>query len=388
MSKRPDVVFMISFTYPVISLPFYVLFNHEIGNLNILMQTVSILSLVLLISRNRPKIEFGFFVPIYFSIFLLIGYGILKGISVTPVTIIFLGVKLLFLPFFLAMISRFPDELRTNLIRSLFIVQIANSIAAVLETILGVNSLMSLGLEYGTNLRNFDSFLRAPGLALTNYELGSFSAAILLLVYLISTQQFALNRKLSNRFCLFTGLASMTCLILSNFRSGMVFTSLAILLCEIISRRNLLGASVVLTLGSGVVLVALLSNFFLLNSNSSIERQSKWADLLSTYDWKFGSGIGFSGAATRSSFATSSNLIVTDNQFVTVLLQFGLFGLFSALFILIYFFMQGNFISKSIVIALAAMMFFVEVWDLTLFFSLVLFFMFDGIRVRRNLLPS
>jgi hypothetical protein len=168
----------------------------------------------------------------------------------------------------------------------------------------------------------------------------------------------------------------------------MIFTVLAVLLCEIISRRNYIGGSIVLALGSGAVLIAILSNFFLLNSNSSIERQSKWAELLTSYNWTTGSGIGFTGAATRSSFATSGSLIVTDNQFVTALLQFGLFGFFSVIFMLVYFFAQGNSVSKSIVIALAAMMFFVEVWDLTLFFSLVLYLMFDGIRARRNLFPS
>jgi hypothetical protein len=263
-----------------------------------------------------------------------------------------------------------------------------NSFAALAETILGVDKLQLLGLQYGTNLRNFDSHLRAPGLALTNYNLGAFSAAMLFMVYLVLTKQLWLGRNISRRLCILSAFASVTCLVLSNFRSGMVFAILAILMCEVISRGNFLRASQALILGIIALLLAVLSNFFLVNSNSSSERQTKWAELIQFYDWKIGSGLGFTGAASRSSFGSVSSLIVTDNQYVTMLLQFGLFGFVCSVLILTYCFIYGSAVSKSLVLALTAMMLFVEVWDLTLFFTIILFLIFDRISLKRNQFPS
>jgi hypothetical protein len=168
----------------------------------------------------------------------------------------------------------------------------------------------------------------------------------------------------------------------------MVFAILAMVMCEVISRRNFLGSSLVLILGTVALLLAVLSNFFLVNSNSSFERQAKWAELLELYDWKIGSGIGFTGAASRSSFSSVSSLIVTDNQFISMLLQFGLFGFVCLVLILLIFFVFGSSVSKSLVMALTAMMLFVEVWDSTLFFTIVLFIIFDKISSKKNQFPS
>jgi hypothetical protein len=386
--KDPGRVFIYCFIYPVVSLPFYVLFKHEIGLLNILVEVLSMVALVFLFAKARPRIKMDGLVPIFLILLFLVIYGFLLKSASIPMTVALLGMKLLVLPFFLALVSRFESELRARIVSGLFFVQIINALAAAAETILGVDRLQLLGLQYGTNLRNFDSHLRAPGLALTNYNLGAFSAAILFMVYLVLTKQFWLGRKVSYRLCIMSAFASVTCLVLSNFRSGMVFAILAIVMCEVLSRRNFLGSSLVLILGSVALLLAVLFNFFLINSNSSFERQAKWEELLELYDWKIGSGIGFTGAASRSSFSSVSSLIVTDNQFISMLLQFGLFGFVCLVLILLYFFVFGSAVSKSLVMALTAMMLFVEVWDLTSFFTIILFIIFDKISSKKNQFPS
>ena len=387
LAKNPARILIYSFVYPVVSLPIYVLFGYELGVLNISLEILSIVALVFLFAKDNSGTNINGYLTIFIMLSLLSVYGFLQSISSIPLTVAFLGIKMLFFPFILALVASFDGEFRSRLVSSLFYVQIINSIAVVAETTLGIDRLESLGLEYGTNLRNFDSYLRAPGLALTNYILGSFSASILFLAYLVLTHQFVLNKGISKRLCVLSGIGSIICLVLSNFRSGILFSVLAILLCEIISRRKFLGASLALSLGTVVFLLAILSEFFLLDSNSFGARQTKWADLLSSYDWKMGSGIGFTGAASRSSFAPVGSLVVTDNQFVSMLLQFGLFGLLCSVFILLYLFAKGSPVSKSLVIALAAMMLFVEAWDFTLFFSIVLYLIYDGIRVQRNQFP-
>lgn len=312
----------------------------------------------------------------------MILYGLLVGFHSVPFIVSLLGIKILITPFLLSSVSRIDDGFKQSFFSTLFIIQIINGMAAILENLVGLEKLQVLGLEYGTNVRNFDHFLRVPGLARTNYELGSYSAIVLVIVYLTLTNQMDLESKISKKFCVSTGIASFVCLMLSNFRSGIIFSILTIALCELLSRKNVLGFSLITVCISTTILLAISVNFFLLDSNSSLERFAKWSELLSSYDWRVGSGIGFTGGATRSSFASGTELIVTDNQFVSMLLQYGLFGLMSTFLLLFFFFISGNFVTKSLVISLLTMMIFVEVWDLTLFFTLVLYLMYDGIFIK------
>jgi len=274
------------------------------------------------------------------------------------------------------------------LIVYLLYIQILNCFAAIVETAYGISRLQELGLQYGTNIRNFESFLRAPGLALTNYELGSFSSIVLVIVYLLMTKQLDLEIDISHNLLRLSGISAIICLALSNFRSGILFCFVAIILGEVLSRRKLIRASIAVLLSSILLLIAILVNFLLLNSNSFIERLDKWSQLLSNHDWIMGGGIGLSGAASLSSYAPIGSGIVTDNQYITILLQFGIVGFCLLIGIFVFLFYKGNTISKSLIIALMVKMFFAEVWDYTVFFSICLYLIFSGTNSKRKPVPS
>lgn len=382
--RNPGHVFIYCFLFPVVSLPIYIISKHEMGSINIAVEMISIIALLIILARNQKPADAMSLTPIVLALSLLVVYGFILSVAIVPLTITILGIKLLITPFFFATFARIKGREKVHFVRVLFIVQICNALTAILETIAGIDRLQKMGFEYGTNLRSFDSFLRAPGLALTNYELGSFSAAVLVLAYLILTNQLTIFKRFSKSFCVTSIISSLICLALSNFRSGMIFSATAILLIEVYARRRLIRSSLILILVSSVVLIAVLSNFFLLNSNSSLERQQKWQQLLQAYDWKIGSGIGFTGAVTRSSFAHQGSLIVTDNQFLTLLLQFGIVGLLIGLLLFAFLFASSNLISKCMIVAVFAMMMFVEVWDMTLFFSICLYIIYDGFSQRSS----
>ena len=386
LKKKPEIVLIFSVIYPVIRLPFFVLFDYEIGNLNISIEALGILSVLSLTLNDKFRFRLDLYFPILFLLFASSFLGLILAHASIPTTVIFLGLKLLLLPFLVATVARFDEAVKSKLIISLLYIQIINCLAAIVETVLGVSRLQNFGLQYGTNIRNFDSYLRVPGLALTNYELGSFSSIVLVTVYLLLTDQLDIKRKISRYLQFLSGISALLCLALSNFRSGMVFSIVAIIFGELLARRKIASSSLFIILSSSFVLIAVLGNFFLLNSNSFVERQDKWTQLLSNYDWVIGSGIGFSGAASLSSYAPIGSAIVTDNQFITLLLQFGLVGFCFLMAIFLYLFYKGNATSKSLIIALLVVMCFAEVWDLTVFFSICLYLIFSGIISKHKLI--
>ncbi len=378
VKKRPEMVFICCFVFPVINLPFYILLDYEMGLLNIAVEVLCLFSLLVITVRSTDKVPFKYFFPVFLILIFLISIGLVLGLLSRSVVVVLLGLKLLILPFFLALVARFQGRFIFRFVNTIMIVQIINALASVLETLAGVQKLQSLGFEYGTNLRNFDSVLRAPGLSLTNYILGSFSAAVLVLVYLLVTKEFRCESIFSKTYLIFSGLCSIICLALSNFRSGFVFAALSITLCELFLRRRIQNFIVLVLIAASSVLFAYLIEFFLLNNDSSVQRRVKWIELLSNHDWKLGSGLGYTGAASLSSFSSVESAVVTDNQYVTMLLQYGIIGLMLTLLILLYLFTVGSIVSKCLIASLSAMMMFVEVWDYTIFFSLVLFLIYTG----------
>jgi len=383
--KKPEIVLAFSVVFPVIRLPFFILFDYEIGNLNILIEVIGIFAVLSLTLSDKTKFRSNLYLPIFFLLFVSSLLGLILAYATIPTTVYLLGLKLLLLPFLVATAARFDGRVKSILIITFLYIQVINCLAAIVETIIGAGRLQDIGLQYGTNIRTFDSYLRAPGLALTNYDLGSFSSIILVTVYLLLTDQLTVNRKISRNLLFMSGISALLCLTLSNFRTGIVFSISAIIFIELFARRKFLSSSFYLILGSSFVFMAVLANFFLLSSDSFIERQEKVGQILANYDWVIGSGIGFSGAASLSSYAPIGTGIITDNQFITILLQFGLIGFCFLMNIFVYLFFKGDAISKSLIIALIIVMFFSEVWDLTAFFSICLYIIFNGMTSKHKL---
>lgn len=388
MKKKPETVFILTLIYPVMRLPFFIIFDYEIGFLNIVIEVLCVVSVLSLTLNSEKRFGSDLLFPVFTLLITSIFLGLFLGNDVIPITQALLGVKLLLLPFLIATVARFDEAVKSKLIVSLLYIQIVNCFVAIVETVYGISGLQELGFQYGTNIRNFESFLRAPGLALTNYELGSFSSVVLVIVYLLLTNQLVLGSTKSYKFYFLSGISALTCLALSNFRSGILFSFVAIMLVELFARRKLITVSLYVILSSISILTAIMANFFLLNSQSFVERQDKWSQLLSNYDWIIGSGIGFSGAASLSSYAAMGSAIVTDNQYISVLLQLGLVGFLFLMTIFIYLFFKGDGISKSLVLALMVEMVFAEMWDFTVFFSICLYLIFSGMISKRKLLLS
>lgn len=384
--KKPYWVYTISLIYPVVNLPLYIIFKRELGPLNSFNESLMIVSSIILLLNGNKLTKIKYTMPLYL-LAILSAWGFVIGQGNISATVRILGIKFLLIPFFLALVSQTDKDFVSKLIKTLFLVQILNCLVAIIETILGVEKLRRYGLEYGTNIRNFDAHLRAPGLALTNYQLGSYSAIVLVLAYLLYTQQVVTNKMVSRIVILLSGISSVICLLLSNYRSGIIFSLITIFFCEIISRQKFANVTVYLVLGFLSILISILYNFYLLNLNSIFERKMKWIDILLNNNWIVGSGIGFSGAASLSTYAGKEAAIVTDNQYITMLIQFGIVGIICLFIIIGYLFFKGNAISKSILVAFSSMMFSVEVLDLTQFSTLALFLIFKGLSMKEKAIP-
>lgn len=376
--KYSDVLFLLTFVFPIVSLPLYVILKFEMGYVNIALEAICVGAFIISRTKSTAPSLYKETYLIGIILLVLITYGFVIGKDHVSLITALLGVKLLCLPFWLSQVAKFSHEFQFNLIRILFVVQILNAIFAVLETMAGPQVLQGLGFQYGTNQRNFGTVLRVPGLTLTNYLLGSFSAILGVLGYLVASKKLFARDSQVHLLSFASFISSVICLFLSSFRSGIVFTFSCIVFIELLGKKSFSRVTNVVIYGVVTILLASAGNVYLLSTSSSAERQVIWGRLLGQNDWIHGSGIGFTGAASRSSFANSMENIVTDNQYITLLLQFGILGILACLIIFGYFFIRTDYIGKGVLLATLMMMGYVEVWDMTVMFTLNLYLIHLG----------
>lgn len=248
--------------------------------------------------------------------------GFLIGTQTLPLVQVLQGARILLLPVLAAIVGCFLkfEDMRL-VIRLLSIVVFSSFVASLVERALGVEVLVDSGLRYGTTVRTFGGELRAPGLALTNYDFGAFAGVFAAIAWL---WWIAAERSQPWRVWAFvSAIAGTLSLLTSSYRTGMVVLALAVLLSALLrSRRGvafrLVGLTIVAAATWAVAALGLLS------TDSLNARQSNWEDLLTAGVDLFGGGLGSAGAASGSSF--SAGRVSTDNYFLSLILQFGFGG--------------------------------------------------------------
>jgi hypothetical protein len=299
-----------------------------------------------------------------------------------------------FLGFFIGSRLR-PEDMKLvqlALVAALF----SNFVTALWQFLSGVDAFLAVGLGYGTSVRTIDGAVRAPGLMITNSELGLFAGV----VALYAIVQIILKRSQSNRFFILTSIfLSFGCLILSTSRSGSLIVLVGLvgaLLFTSNSKQSL--KSVV---GSNILFFTLLVGGFVMTgavSNSSwAERLERWRTLASGDLSIFGSGFGSVGAATFSEYSSRPPAF-TDNIYLSVLIQFGFLGL-TALIVFIWSNLRkgdsqmsepisyGYIQKKIFIFSLAITGALVEVIDYPLAMLCAAVFIGSGMNSQRNLEP-
>ncbi len=379
---KENSVFVFSLLWSSFSLPFFVISQSEIGLLSTLIEAMGLLAIIKVSFKVVVSKTELFFVSVLSILYLSIGLAMISKDQ--SLLVILLAAKLFLLPIVFGLYGFVHTNSQVKLFSFMFILQIGNLIVASVQTILGPSRLQSLGLDYGTNVRTFDSMLRAPGLTLTNYYLGSFSAVCFALAYI---QLFTLGKQVSYKymFLIKTSIfSSLICLLLSSFRSGILFVLIFVFLTEMFLKRSFTKLTIVIAIGFATIIVALSNSFFLVDSQSILERLQRWESLFQGKNLFYGQGLGSSGAVTLSSYASSDSKVVTDNPYLSALYQTGVVGLILIIVLLLYLFAITDKCGRVFLISLSSMMFFLEVWDFTLMMSVCFIVVFNGLRLRRS----
>lgn len=379
---KENSVFIFSLLWSSFSLPFFVISQSEIGLLSTLIEAMGLLAIIKVSFKVVVSKTELFFVSVLSILYLSIGLAMISKDQ--SLLVILLAAKLFLLPIVFGLYGFVHTNSQVKLFSFMFILQIGNLIVASVQTILGPSRLQSLGLDYGTNVRTFDSMLRAPGLTLTNYYLGSFSAVCFALAYI---QLFTLGKQVSYKYMVLIKtsiFSSLICLLLSSFRSGILFVLIFVFLTEMFLKRSFTKLTIVIALGFATIIVALSNSFFLVDSQSILERLQRWESLFQGKNLFYGQGLGSSGAVTLSSYASSDSKVVTDNQYLSALYQTGVVGLILIIVLLLYLFAITDKCGRVFLISLSSMMFFLEVWDFTLMMSVCFIVVFNGLRLRRS----
>lgn len=379
---KENSVFAFSLLWNSFSLPFFVILQSEIGFLNIIIEIIGLLAIFKILIKVEIFRTVLFFLSLLSILYLTIGLLMISGNQ--SLIIILLAAKFFLLPIIFGFYGFVEEKFQVRLFSVMYMLQIVNLIAATLQSVLGPTRLLSLGLDYGTNVRTFGSILRAPGLTLTNYYLGTFSAVCFALAYI---QLFTLEKNISYgyKFLVKTSmLSSLLCLLLSSFRAGILFIVVTVLLTEMFLKRNFTKVTFVIALGFAAILFALSKSFFLIDSQSMSERLQLWRNLFQGKNLFYGQGLGSSGAVSLSSYASLDFKVVTDNQYLSAIFQTGIVGLMLLILLLLYFFTITDKCGKIFLVSLSTMMFFLEAWDFTLMMSVCFIVVFNGVRLRRS----
>jgi hypothetical protein len=253
--------------------------------------------------------------------------GLLIGLGEVSPIVAFQGVKLLLLPILLS-IGAINSEIRWDKIFKVLVsLMFLQVLMAITEYVIGITKLLDLGLVYGTQVRQIEGQLRAPALFSTHFEFGLFSAALFCAsVYL---KELSTNLKIAwIRLGAFCGILGV---LLSTTRTAVLIVVFVFIARKIettdIARKlfSLYLKTLILTVGSLLFLYFLPSVF---TPDSIFSRFENWKIILNSFNILFGKGAGIAGGATSSNFAVASQRVVVDNYILSLLVQFGLAGLF------------------------------------------------------------
>ncbi len=302
-----------------------VLTRLDTGALNL--ATFGLVGLAAVSTRIRastafPRRALHFLVTV--SLVLAVGVSVAL-VSAVPPNQVLAGFRLLATPLLCAVIALgMSKQQASSVLKVATILAVASAVASVVETRLGIGGLLDVGLTYGTNIRQYEGELRAPGLFTTNYALGAFAGVLGALAF-VWWPVLGLSRW--DRIWRWVAIAaSSACLVLSIYRTGILVLLFSLALWIAISEegRSAFGRRLLGGIAGAVAVAYVLSAGF--GSAASLEDRTRvWSRVLAQYDLEIlGHGLGFSGAASSSRFAIDR--VTVDNYYLSLALQLGVFA--------------------------------------------------------------
>ena len=387
MIKRPESAFVMSLFFPFVSLPLVALVPESLQYITLGAQLVSLTTFILIINHTGAWEKLRVVVPVFVLFFLLILYGAIFGNLQSSVTLKLLATKIIFLPVLLSITGILGLQFIRKLIKALFLVVFLNVIVSLIQIALGIDRLVNLGLEYGSNVSSFGSNrLRAPGLSLTNFDFSLLCGLAIILSLLCLGNYFEFQKTFSKVLVTFVLVSSFTGILLSSTRSGLFFASITMLTFYAFEKSNL---GRIMIFASFVSVIIFLINLVFpefLGRQSLGQRFLVWQNILNGRSLIYGDGLGTAGSVTNSSFASAGSRLVADNYYLNLLIQFGVPGIF--IFILgmaIYWSFVGQ-LGRSLIIGLAFTAVITEIWEYQSLITMVLILItFDGISKKRTL---
>jgi hypothetical protein len=318
--KYPELALVAVIVTEGLSLPITLL-GLNLSVLNWAVYLLLVLAAFIALTRAGRQLRFIGLVAIT-AVAIMVIFGYIGSAGHIPVEQELSGGRLISTPA-LAYIVGISGSVRRST-RFIMIVSVAVSglslVAGVVEQAAGVQNLLVLGLEYGTSVRTIGDEVRAPGLFMTNYSMGAFAGVVGSLVLCWKTSARSGTQRNAIRW---VSLAiAVGALIVSTYRNGMLVLLLSVLLWTVVPQSRRRGVRIVGALAGSVLLAVYVIYSGLASTESLAARFTVWHDLIAGSSALFGSGIGYSGAASVSRF--SSSAIIVDNYYVSLWLQFGI----------------------------------------------------------------
>lgn len=252
------------------------------------------------------------------------------GIQNYSIVEVLLGLKVFIFPIVIHLIFKSLEYNQLRLISKIFFILFSiNLVFAMIEynstalEFLTNNSYF----HYGTNIRELNGHIRAPGLMRTNVYLGMTSAYFLLGLI---TFGFSNKKLISKSTAILLAIITISLLILSISRTSLVIILVG--LTTIAYRNRKFGYKLILTLASTITFVLYLG-IGGVSTDSFFARIRVWRLVISDAGL-LGHGLGSFGSSTFSRFYSSSftgadstmdYLNFSDNNYLSLIFQFGYF---------------------------------------------------------------
>lgn len=330
---KPEYLILVPIYGVMFSLPL----NLWIGKLSfvtLILQLIGLLaSLILFFRSSKSKL----FRPILKSLFLLTficTMGFIIGIPNVDFIVQLQAIKILILPVVLSIGSINKHFNWQKYLKTLIILLCFENIVAIIELRMGIFTLMTLGLEYGSELRQIKGQLRPPALFLNHFEYGLFSASVFVACLSLKRYSASQNYAWMNAGLIISSLG----VFLSTARTAVIIVLVSYILKNQTNSNifRIHSKRIVKIINSiGVLSVVALIFPSLVASESLYSRVINWQNILSRFNIVIGNGLGSAGGATSSNFYRQESKVIVDNYFLSLLSQIGVLGLCLFIFCLL-----------------------------------------------------
>jgi hypothetical protein len=275
----------------------------------------------------------------------------------------------------------FTNKRQVNsLTNYVYFATITNAVACIIQSQLGLSYLLSVGLSWGRQVSYFEiGRLRLPGLTTTNFDLSLLSGiALLSLVFRkVYSQNNIENQRSSKILSVLVVISSLINLYFSATRVG-ILISVTLLFFFYLFSKDKLDKVIYISIGSVSIFVLFVDSLFIFNANSLFARFELWQSvILNNQGSIYGNGLGYASAANRSQFADKNLLIIPDNLFLQIFLNFGLLGIATILIVLYKILKNSNQLGYACVMVIVFAGLVTEFSDYTNTFALLLIYLYS-----------